>query len=369
MKCLRKFVWVKIPRAEIPHNSKGMMLYFLRLASRAAFRKGKAKYCGHTNEVDAGCWVGGVVGLKSILEAKSRRAALEILDELQMMGYITYTLEPDNKRLTYRITDWVCACAGKEEPDGNIYATPDYGFVCMPRNITERLAEKGQVFAEADAWLDLWCHTVYRDYGNAFSFLAPAIQYGKYGSVLTLETLGQRWKWEKTKVWRFFQKFASCYSLHKLPGSFGCVIFNACYPTVDEFEAPGTEDVMRILELIRIQARNTHTAGTDNERLNRFVAWKSRRVLQAMEDTHNREAILEKTEESSDFRDRQNSRVAEIPPIIRAYFSHGRNCKNSRKCIYDCQGISLGEVKCYDIFTPGEVRPFWGNPFLDFNTS
>ena len=39
MKCLRKFVWVKIPRAEIPHNSKGMMLYFLRLASRAAFRK------------------------------------------------------------------------------------------------------------------------------------------------------------------------------------------------------------------------------------------------------------------------------------------------------------------------------------------
>ena len=88
-----------------------------------------------------------------------------------------------------------------------------------------------------------------------------------------------------------------------------------------------------------------------------------------MEDTHNREAILEKAEESSDFRDRQNSRVAEITPIIRAYFSHGRNCKNSRKCIYDCQGISLGEVKCYDIFTPGEVRPFWGNPFLDFNTS
>ena len=93
MKCLRKFVWVKIPRAEIPHNSKGMMLYFLRLASRAAFRKGKAKYCGHTNEVDAGCWVGGVVGLKSILEAKSRRAALEILDELQMMGYITSIVE------------------------------------------------------------------------------------------------------------------------------------------------------------------------------------------------------------------------------------------------------------------------------------
>ena len=42
--------------------------------------------------------------------------------------------------------------------------------------------------------------------GNAFSFLAPAVQYGKYGAVLTLEILGQRWGGEKTKVWRFFQK-------------------------------------------------------------------------------------------------------------------------------------------------------------------
>ena len=33
-----------------------------------------------------------------------------------------------------------------------------------------------------------------------------SIQFGKFGAVLTLETLGQRWNWEKTKVWRFFQK-------------------------------------------------------------------------------------------------------------------------------------------------------------------
>ena len=60
----------------------------------------------------------------------------------------------------------------------------------MPRNITERLVGK-RTFEEADAWLDLWCHTTYGDYGNAFSFLGPAIQYGKYGSVLTLDNLGK----------------------------------------------------------------------------------------------------------------------------------------------------------------------------------
>ena len=88
-----------------------------------------------------------------------------------------------------------------------------------------------------------------------------------------------------------------------------------------------------------------------------------------MEDTHNREAILEKTEESSDFRDRQNSRVAEIPPIIRAYFSHGRNCKNSRNCIYDCIGRIIGEPKSFEFFTMGALRPFEIPPILDFDTS
>ena len=252
MKCLRKFNWVKILRDEIPHHAKGLLIYFLRLVSRVAFRKGFAYYCGYRNAVEIGSWVGGIVGLKSILEVKNRQEAIEIMDKLQMLGYITYTLELDTKILTYRITDWIVECSGKECPDGNVYTTPRYGFVCMPRNITERLVEKGHKFGEADAWLDLWCHTVFRDKGNAFSFLAPAIQYGKYGSVLTLETLGKRWKWEKTKVWRFFQNYCSYFSLHRLPGAYGCVIFNNCYPAKEEFEDPNDEEIMCILKLVRL---------------------------------------------------------------------------------------------------------------------
>ena len=37
------------------------------------------------------------------------------------------------------------------------------------RIYTERLVEKGHKFGGADAWLDLWCHTVFRDKGNAYS--------------------------------------------------------------------------------------------------------------------------------------------------------------------------------------------------------
>ena len=253
--------------------------------------------------------------------------------------------------------------------EGVVYTTPKYGFLCMPRIITERLVEKGHKFGEADAWLDLWCHTVYRDKGNAFSFLAPAIQYGKFGSVLTLETLGKRWKWEKTKVWRFFQFYCAYFPLHRLPGSFGCVIYNRCYPTQDECDDPSDEEVMRILELIRIKARNTHTEGTDNERINRFVAWKSRKVIQKLEDDYTQAEIQNESEKSSDFRDVENSRVAEIPPIIRAYFSHGRNCKYSRNCIYDCSSIDIGETESLENWDIGAVRPFDRFAFFNLDTS
>ena len=369
MKCLKKYSWVKVPRGEIPFHGKGILIYYMRLASRAAFRKGTARYCGYTNAVEAGSWVGGMVGLKSILEVKKRRDALEIMDELQMLGYITYTLEPDTKVLTYKITDWIVECSGKECSEGNIYTTPKYGFLCMPRIITERLVEKGHKFGEADAWLDLWCHTVFRDKGNAFSFLAPAIQYGKYGSVLTLETLGKRWGWEKTKVWRFFRDNYAYFALHRLPGACGCVIFANCYPTKGEIEDPTDEEIIRILGLIRIKARNTHTEGTDNERINRFVAWKSRKIIKDMEDAYTREQIQNQSEESIAFQNGSDSRVAKIAPIIRAYFSHGRNCKNSRNCIYDCIGRIIGEPKSFEFFTMGALRPFEIPPILDFDTS
>ncbi len=103
MKCLRKYNWVKLPREEIP-KLKGNLGFWLRLAEHAAFRKGIATYCGHKNPVEPGMWSGGIVGLKKIMGVRSREQALQVLDALQAMGYISYTLE-DTKQLTYRITD------------------------------------------------------------------------------------------------------------------------------------------------------------------------------------------------------------------------------------------------------------------------
>ena len=335
MKCLRKYQWVKLPR-DYPNMGKGLMAQWAKLASRAAFRKGNAKYAGHINPVTPGMWAGGVVGLKSILGVRSRSQALQVLDNLASCGFLKYSLDPKTKKLTYEITDWVVKCSGAECLSGSVYATEGYGFLCMPRSITKRLVEAGKVFDESDAWLDLWCHTTYSDFGNAFSFLAPAVQYGKYGSVLTLENLGQRWKWEKTKVWRFFKKHGDVFSLHRLPGSYGCLIFNTLYPTGTDYQVPESADVVSTLNNILTTASCKYTEGTSNERLNRLVYWFSAKVIKARRE-QSAPAILER-------------RVAHFVPLTRVYFSHGRNCKSCRNCIYDCPGMLL---KPKIVFPPG----------------
>lgn len=174
--------------------------------------------------------------------------------------------------------DWVLECSGAPcMGQETVYATDGYGFLCLPRNITQRLVRAHYQFDEADAWLDLWCHTVYQEPGNTFSHMAPTVQFGKLGAVLTLETLGRRWGWEKTKVWRFFQKHADAFPLYKLPGAFGCLIFNAAYPTGSAITLPDRTEVERIFKEIRIQGEKTYGKGVpDHNWFGKLVAWCSR---------------------------------------------------------------------------------------------
>lgn len=98
MKCLMKYQWVKLPRNHLPEG-KGIMNAWAKLASRAAFRKGQASYCGHINAVSPGMWSGGVVGLKSILGSRSRVKSLEALSKLSELGYVRYSLNTKTKKL------------------------------------------------------------------------------------------------------------------------------------------------------------------------------------------------------------------------------------------------------------------------------
>ena len=330
MKCLRKFPWVKVFRDNLPQG-KGLMMYWARLAASAAFREGRGLYCGHWNKVTPGVWSGGIVGLKSILGVKRRDQALKIMNELRGLGYIEYSLDKRTKHLTYQIKDWVLNCCGAPCEEGIVYATEGYGFFSVTRNITQRLAEKNIVFGEADAWLDLWCHTIYKDYGNAFSFLCPVIQFGKYESLLSLDFLGNRWGWERTKVWRFFQNNACNFGLFRMPGSYGSLIFNLSYFGDDRDIMPSEGKILFMLGKIREASRKGIKADSDRNRVNCMIAWNSRKVMKELE--------------AKEEHDETNHRVAPADSNTRAYFSHGRNCKYSRNSINDCRGVILGEQR------------------------
>ncbi len=245
MKCLFKYEWVKLRRDLLPPG-KGIMGYWAKLASRVAFRKGKAFYCGHVNEVEVGEWIGGMIGLKSILGVSNKQKALDIMNKLSELGYIEYELESDTKKLKYKILDYVFECSGTESEDDNVYATNEFGFICVPRNITNRLIEKGYVFEESDAWLDLWTHATFNDKKIFLTFFAPSVAFCDFFAFLSLEALSKRWGWEKTKTWRFLKKNKEVYKLIRLPGTYGCLIYIKHYPLNKEILIPTSEKIEEI---------------------------------------------------------------------------------------------------------------------------
>ena len=139
-----------------------------------------------------------------------------------------------------------------------------------------------------------------------------------------MEKLGQRWGWEKTKVWRFFKKHGDVFALYRLPGSYGCLVFNKSYPMDTEVSLPKQAEILRILDEIRIWGANTHKVGSDNDHINRLVAWYSRNAV---------EKSIDNVEEN---------RVALSDSIIRAYFSPCWNCKN---CEYVCWSKEYSQLK------------------------
>ena len=268
MPCLQKYRWVKLVRAcEIP--GKGILGACARLAMHAAFRYGVAVSGGQSDVIRPGYWTGKMAELMRILDCRWG-SVLPTLEKLSEYGYIDYAWDRNTKRFSYSVKDWVSVGEAWQDSTGRFYATDRYGFLCIPRTLADRLVDRKAVFGEADAWIDLWCHTVWRDSHNVFSMFAPVIQYG-YDAALTLETLGGRWGWEKTKVWRFFRKYRDTFALSRLPGSYGCLIWNRSYPADRMICVPTDSEIFECIRgLYRFPLRKNQNE-SDREYLNRLV--------------------------------------------------------------------------------------------------
>jgi hypothetical protein len=82
---------------------------------------------------------------------------------------------------------------------------------------------------------------------------------------------------------------------------------------------------MSIVSEILISGNYTYTENSENTKINHMVAWHSSKVIARRQAES---ALLE-----------EKNRVAPFRPIIRAYLSHGWNCKHCRNCQYACRGV------------------------------
>lgn len=276
--CPMDYKWVRVPRSLLPENSKGLMKDYFTIAFATNYKDGVNQYCGYENTVKANQWVGGVTGLKRMLNRRSRDITLDALFVLQDYEYVSTFFERGGK-ITIDVLDAVNSqsCSIKEQikKDTDKYISDNYdnlsqseienlqryaieynekcyvndnsGFICVPRNLTQRLVDTGYVFNDADAFYDLYLNTVFNYGYNPFSEKAPVVMYDKNTSVITLDVLGQRWNWSKTKVSRFFKKFEEYFSLVKLQSSYGCVVFNKVFQTDTEFTVPSQNDCFDIV--------------------------------------------------------------------------------------------------------------------------
>lgn len=277
-KCPVDYKWVKVPRNLMPPKCKGLMKDYFKIAYQTAYKDGTVKYCGYENEVKAKQLVCGPAGLKRLLERRSRDIALDALFLLQDFELVTSFFEVGAK-ITIDVPDLILpqTCSIRENlkletdkyiaehynelAEGEIlnlqraaiefnekcYVSDNSGYICVPRNLTERLVERKYVFDDADAFFDLYLHTVHNYASNPFSKECPCIQYEKGSIILTLDILCKRWNWSLSKVSRFLKKYNDYFSLVKLQSSYGCVIFSKVFQTGSENIVPSQERCFEIV--------------------------------------------------------------------------------------------------------------------------
>ena len=106
---------------------------------------------------------------------------------------------------------------------------------------------------------------------------------------------------------------------------------------------PSEAKILFILDSIKKTSRKGIEAKTDSERINKMIAWNSRSVMKQLQQRKEDEPCC---------------RVAVSDTYTCAFFTHGRNCKYSRNCIYDCQGKYIGGVRKRRKVKKGRVCPF-----------
>ncbi len=136
-------------------------------------------------------------------------------------------------------------------------------ILCLPRNITQRLADQHYTFGESDAWLDLWCHTVWAGDRQCVFLSGACRSIRETWRRFDIGSLGTALGLEKTKVWEIFSEEWGC--LRSAPSGrapTAASFSTGLYPLDTEASLPTGAEIERIIEKMRIlRPGNAHIGG------------------------------------------------------------------------------------------------------------
>ena len=208
----------------------------MSLFSYANFRSNNRRFGTQSYLEGPGQWICKLSALPRILRVHSKSQALELLDYFKDAGFLDYEiLDEDAGLIRYTIKNWKRHCIHLEY---NYYSYKGSGFFFFPlsagRSLISASRRNGTVtFAELDAIMDLWLHTVLNEPKVCGSEFMPVVYYAnmKGQPLLSYSYLAKRWGWSKSRVGRFILKIeeAGIISRVSFSSSRGSVISPCLY--------------------------------------------------------------------------------------------------------------------------------------------
>lgn len=225
----RQFIQSLIEDRSIRVSGGSGLFYFTVLCSYANFRTSYRRLDGIGYTVYPGEWVCRISEMTEWFRVRFHYQAIAILDRLQSLNLITYTILGRGKVIKFKIKDW------RHHNTVLDYSAPcqkDTGFFFMPLSIATELVSTGKC-SEMDCLLDLWLNTIYNDEQVKGSEIGPVVymRNGTGNPLLGYSELAERWGISKATVGRFLKRMENTgyLSLMSFPGTHGSVIYLQSY--------------------------------------------------------------------------------------------------------------------------------------------
>ena len=221
----RSFIQQLMADRRLGRRSGCHLFDFLILSSYANFRTTRKYVDGVRQYIKAGEWICSLADVSEWFQVRSKQKVLDILAHLSKLGLLSHTVLCQGKMVHYKIANWSkyntalnyeCRCP------------KDSGFYFFPIAEEKKLLASGRC-SEADALMDMWVNTIYKDECVTGSDLGPVVYFrtGTGDPLTSYADMATRWNVSKATAGRMVRKLDDCGYLTGLnfPGRHGSVYY------------------------------------------------------------------------------------------------------------------------------------------------